>query len=695
MKGLVLLYLAVGFAVSAQPATVRFSLDSAYSVGPFPSNTATAPNAAQPTGIQVSLPSTNDSCGAQPAAACGYSGLVNQLDGFSVDPRLMVCFSDAVDVPSLARGVAIIAPDGTRIDVQRVIWDGRTNCAFAKPAHVLLQQTRYLLVATDAITRSGGAVQRAPEFTACLAGSDAYCSRLTAVLNKSSVPAAHVMGASIFTTMSVTPWLQRARLLDATLPAIGLPAGYPSYFPIDKISKLTYFPANSGVPSAQIPVQVLAGVKGVFFGIFLSPSYINTSGEAAGTITSSPATPVGFAPISFHVFLPNSAAKAPIVIYVHGSGDTQFGAPTFMASTLARAGFATVAFELLGHGFGETSTMAVTTNSGTTYEWTPGRGVAIPPGTTIGPESGCIAPGPIGIRDCVRQNAVDLFSLVHLIRQTNGLGLGLDPQRIYIVGQSLGSIIGSVALPISPDLKAAVLNGDGGSSVDIAQLSPASLPLAEGLLTSLKNPELLNVQDRKAPPQFPFNQVFNDNYVFTGQPPAANQVHHAMNIQAAFETAEWLNMLADPLSYGPYLSTHPLAGSSRKPVLFQFGIGDLEVPNPTETAAVLAADAQNSVSLLNFPLTFSVAPELATLEDPSIPGLPILPHRILSNPTIFSNGAELSLSLAEQQQAAAFFALGGSKIPDANQFLTLPFDPSDPLFFPGPLPQTLNFPPQK
>ncbi len=184
--------------------------------------------------------------------------------------------------------------------------------------------------------------------------------------------------------------------------------------------------------------------------------------------------------------------KIPVVIYGHGLGDSQFGAPTYIASTFAKNGFATLAFEVTGHGFGAGSTVTVTLNNGSSFsEPTPGRGIQLST-TGIGPTDGCIVPGPFGIRDCGRQTAVDLFALVHAIRSTNGLGLNLDPNRIYYVGQSLGSIAGTLFMAVEPTVNAAVLNGAGGTEVDIARLAITARPLGLAYLASV-DPLLFNV----------------------------------------------------------------------------------------------------------------------------------------------------------------------------------------------------------
>src|SRR4030095_12415097 len=106
--------------------------------------------------------------------------------------------------------------------------------------------------------------------------------------------------------------------------------------------------------------------------------------------------------------------------------------------TLAKAGFATLAMETVGHGFGPASVAALVDSNGQQHVVsTPGRGVPLSPDGSIGPLDGCIVPGPLAVRDCFRQTAVDLMALVRNIG-ANGLGVNLDPSRIYYVGHSLG-----------------------------------------------------------------------------------------------------------------------------------------------------------------------------------------------------------------------------------------------------------------
>jgi len=200
-------------------------------------------------------------------------------------------------------------------------------------------------------------------------------------------------------------------------------------------------------------------------------------------------------PVSFHVFLPKTSphsGKIPVIIYGHGLGDNQFGAPTFVASTWAKKGFATLAIEITGHGFGPGSATQVTTKTGNFAIPTPGRGIQFDPTLPIGPQDGCILPTALATRDCSRQTAVDLFALVRAIRDTQGLGLNLDPTRIYYTGQSFGSFYGTLFEAVEPHVSAGTLNSGGGTQAEVARLSPIARQLGAAYLSTFQ-PGLLNV----------------------------------------------------------------------------------------------------------------------------------------------------------------------------------------------------------
>ncbi len=673
--------------------------------GPFPANVLTTADTTQKTGLRISLPSSFNTCDviASPSV-CSNIALLNQLDGFSVNPRIMVCFSAPIDSTTLQAGIQILPLNGgASVSINQIIIDPNSNCVFAKPNQILNQQSHYLLLVTDSVTDSKGQkIKEDDAFKSCLKSSDAYCESLEAALDQvTQQPASSkkVVLASLFTTMSATTWLEKARaFVAANQPPVVIPAGVPFCFNIADVQSITWVPQGSGNDKANqetITPSVLSGVGKIGFGFFLSPIFLDpSSGSIPVTPTANPiAAPAGDVPVSFHIFLPKGTSPAsgfPVAIFGHGLGDNQFGAATYIASTLAQSGIATLAFEITGHGYGVGSTTQVTEQGGVHVVLTPGRGIPLSPGAAIGPSDGCILPGAFGVRDCARQTAIDLFALVQTIRETKGLGYGLNPSAVYYVGQSLGGIYGTLFHAVEPNVKTAVLNGDGGPSVDIARLAISGRPLGVEYLASV-NPSLLNVHDGIAPREPYFGNDFNDNYVFRDLPPVINNVRGALADQAAFEAAEWLGMLGDPVSFAPHLTTTPLAGVPPKSVLFQFGLGDLEVPNPTESAVIRAANAQANAWFLRFDIAAEKDPSLLGITMPGIAPLPILPHRVLANPTIFEYSGETSLALAEQQQVAHYLVSGGSSISNPNPFLTGEFA-GDTLFeVPATLPTQLNF----
>ena len=674
-------------------------------VGPFPTNALTIAASSQKTGLQVNLPTPAGCTPASTTSNCVNVELLNQLDGFSVNPRITVCFSGAVNVASLASGISFV-PVGQLalpIGINQIIFDPAGNCAYAKPNQVLNQDTTYLLLITSAVSdASGKRLQADDNFSDCVKKpTTAYCQQLSHALGALGVVGVNsgsLVGASVFTTMSATSWMQQARAAVNAIPGVGSLAAPPATFNMSSISSMTWMPdmGVSGVTNNQpIPLTDLTGVAQVSFGAFISPLYLNTSGPFAGSISTTPtnqaiSSPSAPIPVAYHVFLPAASAvhggKIPVIVYGHGLGDSQFGAPTYAASTWAQKGYATVAMEITGHGFGPLGVTQITPTSGPSINVpTPGRGIQFNPTQPIGPTDGCILPGALGTRDCLRQSAVDLFALVRAIKAT-GLGVNLDPARIYYTGQSFGSFYGTVFEAVEPSVSAGTLNGCG-SQIDVARLSIVGRQLGTAYLASF-SPPLLNVPP--APQQAYFHDYFNDEYVYRG-PAITDNVPGALAIQAAFEQAEWLSMLGDPLSYAPHLWTQPLPGVPPKLILDQFGLGDLEVPNPTESSVVRAGSLQLGTWMLRTDLAAGIDPTLLGLMMPGFP-LPIYPHRFLANPTFFlpsSPALEDAIGIAAQKQIADFYSAGF--IPNPNAYFTGPFAGVHLFQIPIPLPDQLNF----
>lgn len=716
--GFLLAFLLVSLRPCAGETKVLFQTDSVTG-GLFPSDRLTTPDPSTRTGLRMDLPPSENFCDADTyASVCSNAALLNQLDGFSLHSRVMVCFSDDVQPTTLTDGIKLIPLDSPQkvISINQVLYhsDSKSHCAYARPDSVLDQGSRYLLLVTNAVMdKNGQPVRDDGSFKRSLLKGDPYDSALAAALNSFSSPlplSGSIVAASLFTTMNATSWLQDVHdYVRRDALSLVLPAGFPYQFQISDLQSLVWqADTGTGTESQPIPLSVLSKVghvESVAFGLFMSPNYLNTIGSAAGTITTEGTKPVpipgllggltfGYVPVSFHVFLPSGPMPSkgwPVVIYGHGLGDNQFGAPTYIASTLAANGYATLAFEVTGHGYGLDSKIAVTDKYSRKFTVVaPGRGVQIAANAPIGPSDGCVAPGAVAIRDCARQTAVDLFALVKTIQQTHGLTLGLDPQRIYYVGQSFGSVYGSLFHAVEPNVRAAVLSVGGGSNVDVARLSLPGRQLVDYYLAGLGIPSNTPPFEDYFHDYGDFHENYNDEYVFRDQSVVTDAVPGALPVQAALEAADWIGMLGDPLAFAPHWKTAPFPGMPEKSTLFHYSLGDLEEPNPANSALIRAGGIEGSSWFLRTDIAAQSAPEIPFIMSPGVP-FPILPHRMLSNPTIFDDPNETSISLAEQQSVAEYFNSDGQTIPDPNLYLTGIFQGVTLFEQLAKLPEELNF----
>ncbi len=613
MKSLPFLVLLAGPLTWAADVTV---------VSLFPTDALTVPDSTQATGLRMNLPLPD--CTAQPST-CSEISALNLLDGFSVNPRIAVTFSGPVNTSSI-RDSIFITPADAPFDVtwtNQIIYDPTTYTVYAKPENVLDSRRQYRLIVFNP--------------------------------DGSSV-------STTFTTLSATTWLDRAAGdLPVTNPSLTTIASYP----FSDLATLTLHQQTQVNPDAfqdeSLPLGLISGVGSVAFASYISPNYLNsqqTIDPIPTGVDPGPGTSVN--QLYFHAVLPASAKPPggyPVVIFGHGLGDSQYGGPTAVAPILASNGFAIVAINAVGHGYGPASTVILGLKNGQVVT-IPAGGRSIPNSNgTIESDGGCVLlTGGFGVRDCLRQTAIDIMQLVRMLKtgvDIDGDGtVDFDPNRIYYVGQSLGALYGTLLTGLDPDLPVAVLNAGGGSVIDIARWSPAfHADVVETL--GARQPSLLND-----------GSDYNENYVLRDEPVLVNNVPGAIEIQNYLERLDWNSMTGDPLAYASLLRS--------KNVLFQFAIGDETVPNPTESALVRAAGGEASTWVFRNDLALAV-----------YPSLPTNPHAYLTN--VLDGTPALSVAFATQTQIAGFFASNGSTIPDPN---VAGFN-----FFqvPSPLPETLSF----
>jgi hypothetical protein len=681
---------ALSAAGVSNGVNVRFD-PSDPQTGPFPADALTTPDGSQLTGRRVNLPLPD--CAVQPTL-CAELGAVNQLDGFNVQPRVTVVFSGAVDTATLRDGIFLVASDnltssetglqknGDAVAINLVVYDPVTYTAYAKPDAALDQHRRYLLVVTDAIhDLAGNPVAADPAFTNCAQTStDAggYCAEVAqalAQIGTAVAPGRNIVSASLFTTLSATSWLESARRQLQCMPVVVHHPDGQYVFNVSSISSLAVnFDTGSGnFSSFTLPIGsptysiLFSNLGRIAFGSYLSPQIVNDQQTIDPTPTGVPLTvPTPLTEVSFHVYLPNTPPPSngyPVVIFGHGLNDSSAGGPTVVAPALAQSGFATIAINAFGHGYGPQSNIVLTDNNGAgTTISLGGRGIDRNGDGVIDGSEGCLVltPLPVGLRDCLRQTSLDLMQLVRVIKSgldVDGDGVpDLDAGRIYYVGQSLGSIYGTMFNAVEPSLRAAVLNVGGGSVADIVRWSPGFSSVAAAILTS-QNPPLL-------PPGTPFA----DNFPYRDQPVSINGPGNS-ETQYYMELIDWLNNPGDPITFAPHLARSTLAGVAAKPVLFQIARADRTMPNPASSDLIRAAGTGT---------TWLYRHDLAQAAFPG--ALPDDPHSYLAL-FLGTSGSTVSLpslqalliGLSTQSQVAGFLSSDGTTVPDMNQIFPGPY----------------------
>ena len=168
--------------------------------------------------------------------------------------------------------------------INSVSYDPATNTAFAEPDEILSQHRRYALVVTNGVRDAkGDPVEPDPAFLACIGRQGGYCERLAGALGRVAIqltPPRQVVGGSVFTTMSVTAWLEKARAAIQSSPVNFQRTGTKNIFAVADLSALVLKthtrvnpPAFTDVPLTILPQ--LEGVDRIAFGSFRSPYFLN------------------------------------------------------------------------------------------------------------------------------------------------------------------------------------------------------------------------------------------------------------------------------------------------------------------------------------------------------------------------------------------------------------------------------------
>jgi dienelactone hydrolase len=680
---------------------------SAPETAPFPSDRFTVPDRSQNTGLRVNLPKPD--CTTNPSD-CADLDVINTLDGFNVQPRISIPFSGAIDVASVSsENVYLISLGDTLgrhhrdgrgdvIGINQVLFDPASSTLHVESDELLEQHTRYALIVTNGVRDAAGDPVEAGTFARFRhdlnfgqtkdPGLKAYRKALLEALAQAEQRAGHrpvVVAASVFSTQSVSSDLEKIRdQIKASHPAapnflIG-GAGERAVFPLDSITGITFNLQISTAPafgSFAVPVSALQVVPGavsaIAFGKYASPDYETPAKfiPAVGTRTGTPEVR-GTNDIYFNLFLPSGSQPAngwPVAIFGHGFGDNKNNSPLVVASVMASQGIATIAINVVGHGFGSLGTLTVNRNAGGPVVIPAGgRGIDQNGNGSIDSTEGSSAAPPrgiIGSRDGLRQTVTDLMQLVRVIQAGVDVdgdnAADLDTSRIYYFGQSFGGIYGTKLLAVEPDIRAGVPNVAGGSIIEVVRLGGF-----RGLLTlalSARVPMLLNGGP---------NLNFNENIPLRNLPAVVNTVAGAMPIQKVIDNTEWVSQSGNPVAYAPYIRKSPLDGRRDNPVIFQIGKGDQTVPNPTNTAILRAGELADRATYFRNDLVVALDP--------------LAPRNSHTFLTRVGTPSVAAYAVAAQQQIAVFLASDG--------LTTIDPDGAGPIFetpIVPPLPEELNF----
>ena len=697
---------ALASAATAAPALgsgVAPRLDlSRVGGAPFPSDRWTVADKSQRTGLRVALPKPD--CAARPSD-CQDIEVLNGLDGFNLQPRLSIPFTGPIDVSSVSSSDVFLVRLGggdrtgsSVVGINQIVWDPTSDTLHAESDELLDQDTTYALVVTTRVHDANGHRIANDGFRKLLdggrakdPGAKAYRKELLDALARvhalTGNEPSRVAALSVFTTQSATAVMEKIRRqLDAMTPSTARfdlgPAGARTVFPFPAVTSVMFnrqLQTTGPLSPTLTPAAALGVVPGsvgaLAFGSYESPNYETAAGEIpqVGTRNGVPAVQ-SMNTVFFNLVVPSGPEPPggwPVAIFGHGFGDNKNSSPFVVASTLAHAGIATIAINVVGHGFGPAGTLTVNRGDGPPVTFSAGgRAVDQDGNGTFDSTEGSSAEPPdtiVSNRDGLNQTVIDLMRLVRTIKagvDVDGDGSpDLSRSRIYYFGQSFGGIYGTEMLGVEPNIGTGVVNVPGGSIIEIARLSPTFRPLVE-LSLATRTPALLNGGV----------DGFTEDIPLRGQAPVTSPAPGAMAIQEVIDDTEWVSQSSNPVAWAPHLRLDPLAGVGSKHVIVQFARGDQTVPNPTATALIRAGHLQDRATFFRNDLAFAADPTL-----------PKNPHTFLTR-IVGSTALAAQIAAEAQTQIATFFTSDGATTIDPDGTGALFETP-----IAGPLPEDLGF----
>jgi len=466
---------------------------------------------------------------------------VAALDGFGVRPLVELFLDGDLDPASIPNRTTALTDAAAMIDVDpaspergRVIamdwrYDPARRVLAGSPASssVLREGTRYATFVTSRIRASGGeAIQPSSALTAlatpATATPDRWATTSTAyaelrgALDAADVDAA-IAGLAVFTTGHATAPLLAAReqLATAPVPELAFPnpalvfAGTAALDRILGVATRATTGPRTGLE--RWGNDNLTGIAHDHVGVVASGtiSVVRFRGDDTGTDGPEDESfqldargvprviAIDHIPITFIVpAAPPPVGGYPVVIYGHGLGAGRDQLLSF-AEPLTSQGFVVVGIDMFGHGSRFDPIDAVANMSKQLRAFS---GEASTP-DGFGDRTGLATQleffegfrAVAAVRDAIRQSALDLSRVTQLLKRADlelaalagpGGVPRLDTRRIAYLGESFGTVVGTVFAAIEPDIDLFVLDVPGGGIVDLlmptsAEIGAVALPYVE------------------------------------------------------------------------------------------------------------------------------------------------------------------------------------------------------------------------
>lgn len=464
---------------SAPGAVVLYAADA--TADTYPSDHFTRPDPSTRTGLRLAV----DAVLAADPFVQAYPKVLPELDatdGFSTVGGVYVRFSDEVDRSALdALAPTDFAKPGTPLALVDVdphspangqavpvvptyfSWNDDPNAA--TPDYTLVVQpyvpldpaTRYVFVLSDALHTAGGAPLQATDATRALVSGDAegeygaaLRAALPAVQHASGIGPDHVVLATMFTTESV---------LDDTIA-------------VAKRARAAPLPAGGASPTLEKQATTAGDTRVRFAGTFPAPDY--RAPKPDGQWHDSNGVPVVQSTAQLQYFLAFSdgthSGPRPVVVFAHGLGGDK-DATWDVAQYLAPLDVAVIGIDAPEHG------------SRHDPPYPPGQtDMVVSTLSFIGADLDTRTLDPGIARDNFRQMASDqleLFRFVSTLGSLDVLPVGapdgvpdVDPTKVLYVGNSFGAVLGSTALALAPEARAACLTVGGDDLSLVIRDSP-------------------------------------------------------------------------------------------------------------------------------------------------------------------------------------------------------------------------------